>query len=102
MDHVQALLRRCAAEGVPVEHVALGNLDDRRTWTVKCPPEHEATVRRIIETYDPADPADARALIRKELDESKLLKAVALWAAGHLNITPETARAQILEIRERL
>jgi len=38
----------------------------------------------------------------RQIDETKLVKAVALWAAGHLGIAPAQARQEIKDIYKGL
>lgn len=48
------------------------------------------------------DDSESDAVARREIDNTKALKAVVLWMAGKLNVTPAQARTEILAIYKSL
>jgi len=53
-----------------------------------------ATAQELLD-YDATKVA---ALALRRFDEEKIMKAVAMWAAGKLGVAPATAKAEILTI----
>lgn len=92
--------------GIPIISVTVGNDDDRSTWRVEFAPEatdqQKADAAALLESIDVSPEALAESKLQYAMSNDKLVRAVIIWMAAKVNVSPQDARTQIATIYRNL
>lgn len=106
MDLAVFVLDRLKAAGYPAVNVVLPSIGERRTWRVQLAAGSSPEQQTAADAFVASLSTDAAALLDadadKDFDGSKIVKAVALWAAQRFGVSPAAARSQIVSIYKGL
>jgi hypothetical protein len=106
MDLATGLTRALLRLGIPIVGVSIGRADDPTTWRIdyldSATEAQRADGEALKLSYSLATDTAARDEDMDAWMADKKLRAVVLWVAQHLSVTPATARAEIIAIYRNL
>jgi hypothetical protein len=105
MELTAYLDQQLRAAGIPIVGVRILAGPDRTGWIVEylpsATPAQKATAANLLASVTIDAPTFLDADAKADLD-SKVLKAIVVWCAGHFGISNATARAELIAIYKGL